>query len=484
MLALLLEGTRQLHRYYEKEAYMCHLKARDDYPPVLHLVNPRSSLIVAVLQYLSSLIGSSSACPRLYLVFAVRGVRTFADWKRLWPGDVELLSNAVLLMSASLERRQRPCGSLLLLKTNSISYYFQFATKLKNLKNKKERGITKSKVDQCYGRGLSVPRRQLWSQKYDCLRLGDMRYTEEERRTFAKQLVALPECCARHGLTRGLRNWAYQQVTIHGVKPHASAADAAAHALVAAQRLILRVAWSIRLSIAHVENMHKMHKDILQGSKGRMSMSQLFAASVNERTSQSFRTEIEARDNSDKTLDSETPAARTRGLFDDVKRKLSPMEVFAKRRFAEVKENPEGGVVRNPVRPETKEWLSDEWARCSIAEQVRCEELSELTSTIAKNNRSLAVVAEAPPAQLGADQQVVPVADGVAFAQKIPVHWAASDANSLVALGSDSKESMEIDVALPMQSSAAKEPFGRALYMAFRQGTGTCVFCYWLPAPE
>ena len=93
---------------------------------------------------------------------------------------------------------------------------------------------------------------------------------------------------------------------------------------------------------------------------------------------------------------------------------------------------------------------------------MRCEELSELTSTIAKNNRSLEVVAEAPPAQLGADQQVVPVADGVAFAQKIPVHWAASDANSLVALGSDSKESMEIDVALPMQSSATKEPFGRA----------------------
>ena len=107
MLAILLEGTRQLHRYYEKEAGMCHIKARDDYPPVLQLVNPRSSLTVAVLQYLSSLIGSSSACTRLCLVFAIRGVRTFADWKRLWPADVELLSNAVLLMSASLERRQR-----------------------------------------------------------------------------------------------------------------------------------------------------------------------------------------------------------------------------------------------------------------------------------------------------------------------------------------------------------------------------------------
>ena len=272
---------------------------------------------------------------------------------------------------------------------------------------------------------------------------------------------------------------AYQQVTEH----HTSAALAAAHVLVAAQRSILRVAGSIRMSIAHVENMHKLHKDILHDSRGRMSMSQLFACSINERTYKSFRTEIEGQDNSRKALDSEARPARIRGLFDSVKRQLSPMKVFIKRKFAELKENPEGTVVRkfpNPVRSETKEWFSEEWARCCIAEQMRCEELSELTGTIAKHNRSLAVVAETPPAltsqrhpQLGGDQQVVPVAHGVVIPHKIPVHWAASDANALVALGLDSLESMRVDVQTPMQSSAAKEPFGRALYMAFRQGTGT-----------
>ena len=297
--------------------------------------------------------------------------------------------------------------------------------------------------------------------------------------TFAKQLVALPQCCARHGLTRGLRAWAYQQITRH----HTSASISAAHVLVAAQRSILRVAWSIRMSIAHVENMHKLHKDILHGSRGRMSMSQLFAGSVNERTHQSFRTDIEAHDSSRKALDSEASPARTRGLFDSVKRQLSPFEVFRKRKFAEVKENPEGDFVPNPVRPETRQWLSDEWARCSIAEQVRCEEIAELTATIAKHNRSVAVVAEAPPVltaprhpQLGSDQQIVPIAQGIATPPKIPVHWAASDATALVALGLDSMESMKIDVHTAMQSSHAKVPFGRALYMAFRQGTGT--LCY------
>ena len=103
---------------------MCHLKGRDEYPPVLQLVNPKSSLIVAVLQYLSSLIGSPSTCTRLCLVFALRGVRTFADWKRLWPGDVELLSNAVLLMSASLERRQRLGFIHLFISTSGVPRWF------------------------------------------------------------------------------------------------------------------------------------------------------------------------------------------------------------------------------------------------------------------------------------------------------------------------------------------------------------------------
>ena len=107
LLAILLEGTRQLHRYYEKAAGVCLTRSRDTYPPVMQLVNERASLVVAVLQYMSSLVGSPSDCTRLFLVFAIRGVRTFADWKRLWPTDVELLSNAVLLISASLERRQR-----------------------------------------------------------------------------------------------------------------------------------------------------------------------------------------------------------------------------------------------------------------------------------------------------------------------------------------------------------------------------------------
>ena len=315
--------------------------------------------------------------------------------------------------------------------------------------------------------------RQLWTQKYACLRLGDLRYSEGERLIIAKQLVALPECCARHGLTRGLRNWAYRQVTAH----QADVALAAAQVLVAAQRSILRIAGAVRMSIAHVENNHKLHKDILHGSKGRMSMSQLFAGSVNERTSRCFRTEMEGSDKEHKVVASEARTAAARGLFDHVKRRLTPMEVFIKRKYAGMVDG--AGMVLNPVRLETKRWLRDEWDRCSIAEQVRCEELSELTDTIAKHNRSLSVVTASPSAltshhhaQLEGGRQVVPVAQGITDAPKIPVHWADSDTNALLVLGRDCMESLRIDVQTPMESSVAKEPFGRGLYLAFRRGTG------------
>ena len=161
---------------------------------------------------------------------------------------------------------------------------------------------------------------------------------------FAMQLVALPECCARHGLSRGMRVWAYRQAAGH----HTDAAIAAARLLVAAHQSILRVAWCVRMSIANVERLHKLGKGILSSSKGRMSMAQLCAGSVNVRAHRRFQADAQALESVWAPLAAGAASAPLAGPYSLVRRQLSPIEVFIKRKLAEAKGDDEGGPAPKP----------------------------------------------------------------------------------------------------------------------------------------
>jgi len=417
LLAVLLEGTRQLHRYYEKAANMSQTKARSTYPPVIQVMNERASLIVAVLQYYSALIGTPSSCPRLYLVFAHRGCQSFSEWKKLYPGDVEQLSNAVLMLTASLERRQR----------------------------------------------------QLWTSKYDCLRLGDLRYTPSDRLAIAELLVRTPECCLRHGLQRGLRAWALRQ-----------SADLAlaAQTLVNAQPIILRIAWFVKLSIANVESLHKLHREIVRGSTGQMAVSLMCAASVNMRAQKRFeersKEELDA-DDPLQALPPSTPSSSASlgvvlGQYDSVRRRLKPSEVHKKRKFDEIKSR--GEKCPDPVLPSTKKWLADEWERCDLQEAIICQDLSDLTYIIALQNRSSGMADPAAAIALPTleSSAVVLFQESIEVPSKIPVHDAVCCPKTLRDLGPSA--SMGICLQDAAQSADLEHQFCKSVYRAFRTGQG------------
>ena len=139
------------------------------------------------------------------------------------------------------------------------------------------------------------------------------------------------------------------------------------------------------------------------------------------------------------------------------------------RKMAEARQS---GRTLNPCRPEVKAWLKEEWDRTDIDEQVRCEEMSELTEVIAKRRRALRFEAPAPlplPGPPTASTDVVPLEDTTEIPAKIAVHSAVSDPGALAALGC---ESLAIDAQIPEASQQKNVQFDVALYEAFRKGTG------------
>ena len=191
----------------------------------------------------------------------------------------------------------------------------------------------------------SIPRGQLWAAKYSCLGLGDLRYTAAERESLALGLAKKPACCVRAGLARGLRAWAYRQAAAEeessGGSEAAGSPNAAAKFLVGARRACLRIGWFVRMSIAHVECFHKLHREILRAGAGKSSLGLLCAASVNIRADRRFQEERSECENEDEPVLAigESPPASDDdrvvvGPFAHVRRKLSASEVFGVRTHA------------------------------------------------------------------------------------------------------------------------------------------------------
>ena len=104
--AILMEPMKILIKYLMKAARTNQAAAQEHWPPILDALNPRASVVYAILQYYSTILTRPSMCGRLVLIFSQRGVRSFSEWHLSFPNDIALLRGGALLMIASLERRQ------------------------------------------------------------------------------------------------------------------------------------------------------------------------------------------------------------------------------------------------------------------------------------------------------------------------------------------------------------------------------------------
>ena len=87
--------------------------AKKDAPPILDLLNPEYSLLVACLQVWSTMVGSPSTCDRLCLIWRHRGCDSFREWYFEHRDDVRLVRRGALALIAATERRQLQHGQVL-----------------------------------------------------------------------------------------------------------------------------------------------------------------------------------------------------------------------------------------------------------------------------------------------------------------------------------------------------------------------------------
>ena len=282
ILAVLHEPLRALARYYMECSLRNPYTAYSDWPTILNLLNPAASILTASLQYYSTLLASPADCHRLILVMAQRSCTTYEQWAREWPDDVQLLRRGALCIIASLERRQY-----------------------------------KYLVD-----------------KFGVLSAGDWRLSEDTRRAIAKQVITKADCCAHHGLPRGIRRHAYRTASVCQSCPVDQVyVDDAVAALLEFGNMLILIGAYIRLSIAFVENIHKMHRTI--SIAGRSTLDMLTAMSICSRARQRHTDVATRRDEKTKSSGAQLQqpsVAASIAPFSHVRRALSPFEVFKKQK--------------------------------------------------------------------------------------------------------------------------------------------------------
>ena len=323
-LAVLIEPARRLTSFFMHESGIDLSSQREDWPPIVNLLNRKSSLLHACLQYWSTLLAEPDRCPRLVLLWQQRKCTSFREWSARHPEDIQYLRKGALVLIAAVERR--------------LSQYM--------------------------------------SSKFSVISICDARMPRGQRMRLAEELLAKNPCCLPEGVQRSLAARARK-----GLGPTATIADGAAAFLSMAPVLFV-VAWFVRLSVACIERMHAMHRRV--ASDAQSAYHSLAARSVCTRVRQAWeRREADAKKNM---------TAPKRGKpdgvdFSQLKRGLSPFEVFKKRLMAEEAAE---GIRRNPASKETLAYYKDAWPRVDTAEDAVCDEISESTKAAAKQRRLVA----------------------------------------------------------------------------------------------
>ena len=107
IVGVLVEPCTLLCNYFAKASHGEACAPRTEKEPTygLDCVNPKSSLIVACMQYWSSITKDPRSASRLIIVFRSRGVENFAEWERRYPEDVELLRKGAQGLHAAIFSR-------------------------------------------------------------------------------------------------------------------------------------------------------------------------------------------------------------------------------------------------------------------------------------------------------------------------------------------------------------------------------------------
>ena len=103
IMQLVDEGFRALHMYFLAVAHAKTPWEGEHQPPIASMCNPRSSIVVVVLQYWSCLMSGKS--PRLAMLLMYRRCESVHEWFHAWPSDVLQLRRATSCAIGSVVRR-------------------------------------------------------------------------------------------------------------------------------------------------------------------------------------------------------------------------------------------------------------------------------------------------------------------------------------------------------------------------------------------
>ena len=198
IFAVVFEPLRILCSYFLEISWHAD---RSRQPPLINLLNPRLSKLIAVQQYFSTLLAGRSN--RLILVWRFFGCNSLDEFLRTYPSQALMLRRSALLAAGGVYRR--------------------------------------------YQRYLAR-----WSH----FGVADSRRPRGERAALCEQLLSCSPCCLRPESHRRLK--LRLQAELPGA--HADMLPARIEKFLSWQPMLLHVAWVIKLSIAEVEREHAKNK--------------------------------------------------------------------------------------------------------------------------------------------------------------------------------------------------------------------------------
>ena len=159
------------------------------------------------------------------------------------------------------------------------------------------------------------------------LRIGDIRTPYIERETIATKLFRKSNCCANHGIERGIYEHCIKRVSDDNrIHVNDVTVQEAVDFLMAMHAVLFLVATCIKGSIAHVENLHRAHRIFC--SCGEVGLQLLQALSV---CSQSVARKMRSY-RGDATVQasprSHRPQCNVQAAINASRRAFSPSEVF------------------------------------------------------------------------------------------------------------------------------------------------------------